>query len=92
MEGRLSLDCILTDETQSVNRKLKSISHQKKKSGNKLKKSTLLIGAGLAAAGASIILLGKSSKKQNRNIFCILLDICGIVWYNIQQKTFKLIL
>ena len=29
LEGRLSLDCILTDETQSVNRKLKSISHQK---------------------------------------------------------------
>lgn len=63
LEGRLSLDCILTDETQSVNRKLKSISHQKKKSGNKLKKSTLLIGAGLAAAGAGIILLGKKFKK-----------------------------
>jgi hypothetical protein len=37
--------------------------YQKKKSGNKLKKSTLLIGAGLAAAGAGIILLGKKFKK-----------------------------
>lgn len=67
LSGKLSLDSIITDEYCSTGKKSNAVSkkkYAKKTSGKLLKKSTLLIGTGLAVAGAGALILGKKFKKS----------------------------
>lgn len=68
LSGELSLDCILQDKILFSDKKRKAISKKckEKKSSKKLKKSTLLLGAGLAAAGTGIFLLGSKLRKGSK--------------------------
>ncbi len=65
LSGKLSLDTIITDEKEKC-KKIKISDSKKNEENNdgKIKKSTLLIGAGLAAAGAGAVILGKLKKKR----------------------------
>ncbi|MCI7804876.1 MAG: hypothetical protein MR503_07360, partial [Oscillospiraceae bacterium] len=68
LSGKLALDCIVTDENNSTEKKIKTVSKKKsakKAPGKLLKKSTLLIGTGLAVAGTGLLIFGKKIKKSS---------------------------